>query len=118
MQPREKKLLMIVGGLLAVVLVFVGIRQVSNAYQQRADKQAELKDNLFAQEVQIRGGLEAKKKLAELESRSLAGDVNLSKSRYQNWLRASLDKAGLQGVDVEGRGRSRRTAGRISLISR
>lgn len=102
MQPREKKLLMIVGGLVAVGLVIVGVRQITAAYKQRADKQTELNDSLFAQEVQIRAGVEAKKKLAELESRSLAGDVNLSKSRYQNWLLASLVKAGLEGVDVKG----------------
>ena len=80
MQPREKKLLMIVGGLLAVGLLIVGIRQISSAYKQRATKQTELKDSLFAQEVQIRGGIEAKKKLAELESLALSGEDDRSKA--------------------------------------
>jgi hypothetical protein len=101
MQPREKKLAMIVGGLFAVVIVVLAIKQVIAAYALRESNRTKLIGDLAAQEVQIRAGETAKKKLVELEKRSLPGDAARSKSIYQNWLLASLVNAGLEGVDVK-----------------
>ncbi|MEX2187564.1 MAG: Ig domain-containing protein [Pirellulales bacterium] len=101
MQPREKKLAMIVGATVALVIVVVAVKKVIAAYGTRADAHAKLLDDKAAQSLQLRAGELAGEKLAAMENRSLSGNVEEARSRYQNWLLASLVGAGLEGVDVK-----------------
>lgn len=101
MQPREKKLAMIVGALAAAVLLVVVAKKVIAAYETRAATRQRHMDELGVHELQIRRAAIDKQKLVELENRSLPGDVEQARSRYQNWLLASLVEAGLEGVDVK-----------------
>ncbi len=101
MQPREKKLAMIVGALVAIAILVVTIKKVQTAYTTRGDDHTKLLGNLAAQTMQIRAGDLAKEKLDAMQQRSLSGDVEKARSRYQNWLTTSLVDAGLEGVDVK-----------------
>jgi hypothetical protein len=100
MQPREKKLAMIVGGLVGVLTLFFVFTKVRDAYKVRADKHVQLSDDLAFQTLQLIKANETKTKLAKLEARSLPGDVEQARSQYQKWLLASLVNAGMSGIEV------------------
>jgi len=101
MQPREKKLAMIVGALVGVVVLIVIAKKVMTAYDTRATTYERHMGELGVHALQLQKAAEAKQKLVEMEKRSLPGDVEQARSRYQAWLLASLVEAGLEGVDVK-----------------
>lgn len=101
MQPREKKLAMIVGALAVALVVALGIMRVRDAYKQREASKNDALGKLTEQRLRLRAGEMAQEKLARMAERSLGGDVEQARSRYQNWLLASLVGAGLEGVDVK-----------------
>jgi hypothetical protein len=99
MQPNEKKLAMIVGALLALVVVVVAIKKVIAAYDLRETNTAKALGDLTDEQIKLRAGQLAEEKLDAMTARSLV-DGTLARSQYQNWLLESLVGAGLENVDV------------------
>lgn len=101
MQPSEKRLAIVVAALVALFIVIAGVKQTWTAYEKRANDKTAALGALADQQVELRAGQIADGKLADMSARSLSGDLEVARSRYQNWLLASLVEAGLQGVDVK-----------------
>lgn len=101
LQPREKRLAIVVGVLGAVLLAWFGFGSIAEAFRLR---QTQL--DALAREVQQKQFRMAElgltmERYAEWERRSLPRDRELARSLYQNWLVATLADAKLENVQVD-----------------
>ena len=101
MQPREKKLAMIVGGLCAVLVAYVLFNNISTAYSTRTTEHARLTGLVTAQNVKVVFGEQATTKMRELRQRSLPSDAEKTRSQYQSWLLGRLEAAGMENIEVK-----------------
>jgi hypothetical protein len=100
LQPREKRLALIVGVLAVLMVAWLVVGGVRTAFENRRKQIAALTTEVQKKQLQVRRGKAAAAQFQEWEQRSLPRDIDIASSRYQSWLVAALDGARLGKVQV------------------
>lgn len=101
MQPREKRLAIVVGVLASVMLAWLGLGSVAEAFRIRRTQLDALTQEVQQKQFRMSEMALTLDKFAEWERRSLPRDRELARSLYQNWLVATLADAKLENVQVD-----------------
>lgn len=105
LNPRERKLAAIVGGLAVLAVLVLGWQGYRGAVSTRETQLNAARDDLHKKQLAIITAAAANLKLSDWEQQSLPRNREVARSLYQNWLVAELNKAGLAQVTVDaGRG--------------
>jgi len=104
MQPREKILAAVLGGVVALFLLKALYDKGAGLVEQRQARVVALQRDVNQQKLTIEAGAMAAERIAEWESRSLPSDRDLARTQYHNWLLSLADKTKLKDVDVSGTG--------------
>ena len=95
MNPRERILLLSVGGVVALIVVFVCYSTISGMYQFRSTEISKLEQSLAAERRLDRQTLDADFRMRNYQERSLPRNASVAKSLYQAWLIELFDKSGM-----------------------
>lgn len=101
MQPRERRLAMIVGGLVIALIAVWVVTGIRGAFAMRQTQLDALNRDVAKKRLRVAAAGALNQEFAEWERRSLPSDRELARSQYQNWLVASLNRAKLDQVIVE-----------------
>lgn len=95
LQPREKKLAIAVGALLALVVVWYGWSTYSDAVRLREGQISALSSEVRRKQTLINLGHVDNQRLAEWAERSLPSNPDAAASAYQSWVIEIAENAGL-----------------------
>lgn len=101
LQPREKKLAMIVGVLGGVVLLWLGVGGIIGAFRGRQSQIDALQRDVQQKTNRQMQAAAINEQFYDWGKRSLPRDRELARTLYQSWLVAGLADAKLAGVQVE-----------------
>ncbi|MCA9187034.1 MAG: putative Ig domain-containing protein, partial [Planctomycetales bacterium] len=101
MSEREKKLAMIVGGLLGLVALFFGYQRLDSSTTRRENELAAVQAKIDELEKERRRGSSAAVKLNEFEKQSLPRDRELAVRQYDAWLTQTIEKIGFKERTVK-----------------
>lgn len=101
MTQRERILAILVGGILAVVVLWWGFGKYRSALDTRTGQLERLETERFGLEEQVMQGHLAERQRAEYLIRSLPGELERARSDYQQWLLTSGRENNLDGLDVD-----------------
>ncbi len=101
LQPREKKLAILVGVLAAGMGLVLGVGGIGKALSSRRMQRDALAQNVQQMQFKIAKASLALEKFTEWERRSLPRDRELARTLYQNRLAATMAAAQLKNVQVE-----------------
>jgi hypothetical protein len=101
LQPREKRLAVIVAVLAALMACWLIVGGVRTAFENRRKQIAALSADIQKKQLQVRRAAGAVERFKEWERRSLPRDREIARSKYQSRLVAALDGAKLGKVQVE-----------------
>lgn len=100
LQPREKKLAITVGALLALVIVWYGWSTYADAVKLREGQIGALSTEVRRKQTLITLGRIDADRLAEWADRSLPSNPDAAASAYQSWLIGIAETAGLTEVHI------------------
>jgi hypothetical protein len=101
LQPREKRLAVIVAVLAVLMVGWMMFGGVRTAFENRRKTIGALELDVRKKQLQVGRAAQTVDRFKEWERRSLPRDRDIARSRYQSWLVASLDGARLGKVQVE-----------------
>jgi len=117
MNPREKKLALIVGLLLTAVVGLVVYTGVSDALASRQRKRKTLQTKVTAQNRQIAAGRQAAASLSQWRERSLPTKIEMARSLYLDRLNEIVRTSGLVGAEIRATGTSSSRGGAFRELS-
>ena len=100
MTPREKKLAVIVAGILGLMALWSGWGKIDAAFTQRENQLDALRREARKRQQVVREGERAEARRAEYRRRSLPANRELAMFQYRSWLRQLIDSAGWSDVDL------------------
>jgi hypothetical protein len=100
MSGREKRLAVVLGGILVLLPLFFGFRSYSTGMQQRRDRISTLEDEIADKQFTTDLGARAADRILAYEKRSLPPEYELARAQYQTWLLELVEKTGFEKVDV------------------
>ena len=99
---REKKLLLAIGALLPIAIVFLGVFQITGAYEANNQELGLLDSQIVEQEgVQLEGML-AGRRQTYYASTSFPPTINLASSLYRRWINNAMDESNLTLSGITG----------------
>ncbi len=101
MTERERFLSILVGGLLAVALVWWGVGKYNTAVKARNNQIAQLQQQQQQLNEQRLQGEYANRQMGEYMIRSLPGDPEQAQSQYQQWLLDTVQENNLSNALVD-----------------
>lgn len=101
MQPREKLLASIVGGMVLLVVAYGLYGKVSRAFSERYERITVLKGEIREKKASEARGMQAAARMSDWEERSLPPNLKLAGTLYQNWLTGLADKVKLANVNID-----------------
>lgn len=101
MNPREKKLAIAVGLVVALWAANQGWEKYQAALKKNRNTQIQVAQDLSTAKTASLRGKRAQTKLRRWSEQSLPGDENLARSLYQDWLRQQLTAAGINVKSLE-----------------
>lgn len=99
MNSREKMLVFVVAGVVALFGLKLGYDAVSDMFNDRQQAIAQLDKDIAGKEAQVRAGVNADKRIANWNHRSLPTDKQLAPALYMKWLRGTAEVLGGAKVD-------------------
>lgn len=95
MNPRERILGLSVGGVVAMIVVFMCYSSINRMYKFRSTEISKLDQSLAAERRMDRQTLDAAFRMKNYQERSLPRHASVAKSLYQAWLIELFDKSGM-----------------------
>ncbi len=103
MNQREKRLMVVVAGLVLLMAGNWGLDRYRTKLTQNQSRQTNMEQKLSAARAEHARGLRAKKKLQQWRQQSLPSLSNIAKSLYQDWLQSQLTASELNVEQLNNR---------------
>lgn len=100
LQPREKKLAVVVAGLGVVVVSWLALQSYLEAVRTRQGQIDAAQSDLQNKQFSLARARAESGRLAEWEKRSLPRNVDMAASLYRVWLVETVEKAGLEQAKI------------------
>jgi hypothetical protein len=101
MQKREKQLLAVVVVMVGLLGVYWAAGSLWSAHTTRVNRITKLTSDSEKKKTEILRGKQAANRLANWEKQSLPSDFEKARSLYSDWLRKTVEEAGLKEPNVE-----------------
>ena len=104
MQPREKILAAVLGGVAALFLLKAVYDKGAGIVGQRQARVVALQGDVDRQKLTVEAGAMAAEQIAEWQRRSLPSDRDLARTQYTNWLTSLAHQTKFKDASVSGTG--------------